>query len=172
MHGAARSRTASATPSTTNKRPAIHPNTRGCRPPKPRRQNKSRLRHPQTLVPKNILRSNYKMPPILSFCKLASQRIHSIAAKSSLQSVLVSVQGGGCGGLKYMIEPMHEPPNSLDEQLTLGESHVVVCGHSLLHILGTNVTWIDDHMGSRFSFENPNAGNTCGCGSTFSPKTK
>lgn len=110
------------------------------------------------------------MPPILSFCKLASQRVHMIAAKSSLRTVLVSVKGGGCGGLKYMIEPMQEDPDPQDELMVLGETKIVICGHSLLHLIGTKVTWTDDYMGSRFSFENPNAGNTCGCGSTFSPK--
>ena len=165
-----RNRTGNAKPNATNKRPATHRNTHEYKRPKQKHREKNRHQANQKPVPKNLVRSNYNMPPLLSFCKLAAQRIHSIAAKSSIQTVLVSVQGGGCGGLKYMIEPMHEPPSPLDERMALGETEVVVCGHSLLHLLGTNITWIDDHMGSRFSFENPNAGNTCGCGSTFSPK--
>ena len=89
---------------------------------------------------------------------------------SSHNSVLVSVVGGGCGGFKYSIAPLRNKPSPLDEKMKIGDTDVVVCGHSLFHLIGTHISWADDIMGSRFVFDNPNAGSTCGCGSTFSPR--
>ena len=110
------------------------------------------------------------MRPLLSFCQTAQQRITAIAAMSAHNRALVSVKGGGCGGLKYSIEPMDDAPSKHDEEIKIGETTVVLCGHSLFHLIGTHISWSNDLMGSRFVFDNPNAGSTCGCGNTFSPK--
>jgi len=82
----------------------------------------------------------------------------------------VSVKGGGCSGLKYSIEPTHDPPLASDEVMTVGGAKIIVCGKSMMYLLGTNVSWVEDIMGDRFEFTNPNAGATCGCGETFTPQ--
>ena len=85
-------------------------------------------------------------------------------------AALFSVQGGGCNGLRYNLQPTHEPREPLDEEVALDESHSLrVCGKSLMYILGTEIDWRDDFMGQTFHFDNPNTASTCGCGSTFSP---
>ena len=43
-----------------------------------------------------------------------------------------------------------------------------VCSKSLLHVLGTNIDWEKTIMGETFTFNNPNASGTCGCGTSFS----
>ena len=106
----------------------------------------------------------------LSFCSLPIKRIRHIQKTSGKTSVLIGVKGGGCNGLKYTITPTNDPPQKHDECFSLENTNIMVCGDSLLYILGTKVSWVEDVMGDRFEFENPNAGGTCGCGSTFSPK--
>lgn len=41
--------------------------------------------------------------------------------------------------------------------------------HSVIHLVGTEIKWKNDFMGSGIEFINPNAQTTCGCGETFSP---
>jgi len=106
----------------------------------------------------------------LTFCTQAIKRLHHIQKISRKSAVLIGVKGGGCNGLKYTITPTNDTPLKHDECFSLDDTNIIVCGDSLLHILGTKVYWVEDVMGDRFEFENPNAGGTCGCGSTFSPK--
>ena len=104
----------------------------------------------------------------LTFCSQAIKRIHHIQKTSGKTSVLIGVKGGGCNGLKYVVAPTSDAPSRLDEELTLDGVHVIVCGKSLLHLLGTAVRWEEDAMGAGLRFDNPNASATCGCGETFS----
>ena len=73
----------------------------------------------------------------------------------------------GCNGLKYYIEPTNDSPRKHDEFLE--NENVIICGDSILFLLGSEVVWTTDTMGSRIEFINPNAKNKCGCGETFSP---
>ena len=82
--------------------------------------------------------------------------------------ILFHVEGGGCNGLKYTLEPNNDEPKKIDELVKLDDLNINVCGKSLLYLLGTTIDWKEDFMGSRFVFENPNATASCGCGTTFS----
>ena len=39
-----------------------------------------------------------------------------------------------------------------------------------MFILGTEIDWNEDIMGRTFTFNNPLAQSSCGCGSSFNPK--
>ena len=43
--------------------------------------------------------------PLLTICKNAAHHMKQIAIESPHSSVVIGVQGGGCNGLKYFIEP-------------------------------------------------------------------
>ena len=45
---------------------------------------------------------------------------------------------------------------------------VVIDEMSLGFLLDAELDYVEDLMGSVFSFKNPNAASTCGCGSSFS----
>ena len=108
------------------------------------------------------------MSRLLGICTAAAQRLKTIATQSPHSSVFIGVKGGGCNGLKYIIEPLKEPPNKIDEQLHISGVDMVVCGRSLMYLIGTEITWEKDFMGEGFRFSNPNAIGSCGCGETFS----
>jgi len=50
--------------------------------------------------------------------------------------MLIGVKGGGCNGLKYYVEPTNDVPNKLDEVLVVDDVNIIVCGKSLLHLIG------------------------------------
>jgi len=105
---------------------------------------------------------------ILKICTKTLSHFRTILTNSNKNSIFIGVKGGGCNGFKYYIEPTNELPTKLDETITIDDVHIIVCGHSLIHLIGTEIKWKDDFMGSGLEFKNPNASGTCGCGETFS----
>jgi len=81
---------------------------------------------------------------------------------------MIGVKGGGCNGLTYYIEPTNDRPNKLDETMKVDGVDIIVCNKSLFYLIGTEIKWKDDLMGSGIEFINPNATSSCGCGETFS----
>ena len=108
------------------------------------------------------------MSAVLTFCKQAKGELKYLSKRLNNSPLMIGVKGGGCNGLKYFIEPKKDPPSKNDIKIDLEGTSIIVCGKSLFHILGTEVTWKTDTMGSRFDFKNPNATGSCGCGETFS----
>lgn len=100
----------------------------------------------------------------------AKSKIESLLkqeGKSSDSFVRVGVQGGGCSGLMYNLD--------FDSQLTDSDKvfedngvKIVVDKKSMLYLLGTELDFSDGLNGKGFSFINPNASRTCGCGESFS----
>ena len=111
------------------------------------------------------------MNKIINVTNLARKQLINIMntnKSNKSKYILFSVEGGGCNGFKYNLEPNNEEPNKIDEIVNLEDLKINVCGKSLLYLLGTTIDWKEDFMGSRFTFENPNATAKCGCGTTFS----
>ncbi|MEM7228914.1 MAG: iron-sulfur cluster assembly accessory protein [Planctomycetota bacterium] len=99
----------------------------------------------------------------------------------------VGVKGGGCSGFSYILD-LTETQKDSDEvwefnydipQTGDGDGGVavetqsvtvkVICDpKSYLYLNGTTIDFKDEIMGRGFVFNNPNANNTCGCGSSFS----
>ncbi|MCS6807749.1 MAG: iron-sulfur cluster assembly accessory protein [Bacteroidota bacterium] len=80
----------------------------------------------------------------------------------------VGVKGGGCSGLSYTLGFDAEPRDN-DKILTLGDSlRIFVDKKSLFYLMGVELDYTDGLQGRGFTFRNPNATRTCGCGSSFS----
>ena len=99
---------------------------------------------------------------------LAKKQLSNAQKSSKSKYILFSIEGGGCNGLKYNLEPNNDEPKKIDEIVKIDDLNINVCGKSLLYLLGTTIDWKEDFMGSRFEFDNPNAAAKCGCGTTFS----
>jgi len=81
--------------------------------------------------------------------------------------IRVGVKGGGCSGLSYDL--------SFDDKLNEGDQEFedkgvkIVCDRkSFLYLLGTELDYSGGLNGKGFTFNNPNASRTCGCGESFS----
>lgn len=81
--------------------------------------------------------------------------------------VRVGVQGGGCSGLMYNLDFDTELKEE-DKVIEDNNIKIVVDKKSVLYLVGTELDFTDGLNGKGFSFNNPNASRTCGCGESFS----
>ena len=77
------------------------------------------------------------------------------------------VKGGGCSGMLYDMKIV-ESPEEKDKIFEVDNVRVFVDPKSYLFLNGTTVDFKESLMGRGFVFENPNASNSCGCGTSFS----
>ncbi len=107
---------------------------------------------------------------------LAAQRVREYMAKTDAPDhmyLYVGVKGGGCSGLTYILDLRDERsavPMDTDEVFS---SHgiAIVCdlkSYVVGNLSGTLIDYQDGLMGAGFTFHNPNAKHTCGCGSSYS----
>jgi len=82
------------------------------------------------------------------------------------QRLRVGVKGGGCSGLSYVLG--FDAQQSEDEVYEFeGLSFIMNKSHGL-YLYGMTIDWQDGLNSRGFTFTNPNASKTCGCGSSFS----
>ncbi len=79
----------------------------------------------------------------------------------------VSVVGGGCSGLSYKLS-FEDQPKEKDQTVEAFGVRVLVDPKSLLFLKGIVLDFTDGLDGQGFVFTNPNAKQSCGCGSSFS----
>jgi iron-sulfur cluster assembly accessory protein len=81
--------------------------------------------------------------------------------------IRVGVMGGGCSGFQYS---MDFEENAKDGDVTLEQAGIklYVDSMSSMYLQGVTIDYVQGLQGAGFKFNNPNAKNTCGCGSSFS----
>ena len=85
----------------------------------------------------------------------------------------VGVRSGGCSGMSYTMdfissEEIQKADEVYDYTTPDGDLFKVVCDpKSLLYIYGMQLDFSTALIGGGFNFTNPNATQTCGCGSSF-----
>ena len=93
--------------------------------------------------------------------------------KGDHQFLRVGVRSGGCSGMSYTMDfvdsaDVQEGDEVYEYQTLEGTSFKVVCDQkSLLYIYGMQLDFSNELIGGGFNFTNPNATQTCGCGSSF-----
>ena len=78
----------------------------------------------------------------------------------------VRVVAGGCSGLSYQLD-LDDGANEDDKTYEGHGVKVFVDGKSGLYLAGVTIDWKESLMGASFTFENPNAEGSCGCGESF-----
>jgi len=77
----------------------------------------------------------------------------------------IGVKGGGCSGMSYILG--FDDKQAADETFeTDGLSYLMNPGHGI-YLMGMEVDWQDGLNSRGFTFTNPNASKTCGCGTSF-----
>lgn len=79
----------------------------------------------------------------------------------------VGVAGGGCSGFSYALGFDKNVDAAMDTKFECHGVTMVVDKKSALYLDGTTVDFYDGVEKRGFTFENPNAVKTCGCGSSF-----
>jgi iron-sulfur cluster assembly protein len=98
----------------------------------------------------------------------AVEKIRQTFAKEGVAGGLrLGVLGGGCSGLSYQIK--FEPrERSTDKVFEFDGVKVFIDPKSMLYLDGLTLDYKESLMYSGFSFDNPNAKKSCGCGTSFS----
>lgn len=78
----------------------------------------------------------------------------------------VGVEGGGCAGMNYILGFDQKKEGDM-EYLISGIKVYMNMAHGL-YLAGMEIDFQNGLNARGFSFNNPNASNTCGCGTSFS----
>lgn len=79
----------------------------------------------------------------------------------------IGIQGGGCSGFGYALA-FDDQISETDHTFTFGNIKVAIDYKSMLYIKGATMDYYEGAQGKGFTFDNPNATRTCGCGSSCS----
>lgn len=78
----------------------------------------------------------------------------------------VGVEGGGCSGMTYVLG--FDQPKEGDKEYYIEGIKVLMHKAHGLYLAGMQIDFQDGLNARGFTFNNPNAASTCGCGSSFS----
>jgi len=108
---------------------------------------------------------------VIELTPSARQHVASLMKRENKPNsfLRISVVGGGCSGMSYKM--------SFEEKAGEGDSvisyeaegvKVLVDPRSTLFLRGIEVDYQDGLNGAGFTYNNPNAKKSCGCGTSFS----
>lgn len=78
----------------------------------------------------------------------------------------IGVRGGGCSGFSYIMGFDEKKEN--DTEYEISGVKVIIDKTHAIYLLGMEIDFENDLNNRGFSFNNPNADDTCGCGTSFS----
>jgi iron-sulfur cluster assembly protein len=79
----------------------------------------------------------------------------------------MGVRGGGCSGMSYSLE-FDTEKTAHDREFDVDGVKVVVDKKSYLYLAGITLDYVQQGLTGGFTFVNPNAKSSCGCGTSFS----
>ena len=114
------------------------------------------------------------LPPPVTLTDRATAEVRRIVANKQIPAAYglrVGVKGGGCSGMSYVLGFDKQRDHDLTFEVA-GEAGdpitVYMDKRHGLYLMGTTVDYHDGLDARGFVFENPQATQTCGCGSSFS----
>jgi len=78
----------------------------------------------------------------------------------------IGVKGGGCSGFSYILG--FDQKTEKDDEFEIKGIRVFMEKAHGLYLLGMEIDWLEGLNNRGFIFNNPNATDTCGCGTSFS----
>lgn len=98
----------------------------------------------------------------------AARQVRKILSEEELAEDLylrVAVEGGGCSGLSYKLGLDHKTED--DTVIESQGLEIIVDSKHMMYLEGIAIDYPDGLDARGFTFDNPNASETCGCGSSF-----
>src|ERR1700712_4323259 len=108
-----------------------------------------------------------EMAPVQLSAKAVAEikRLMTAADFDHSKYLRIGVKGGGCSGMSYILG--FDDKQAADQVFeTDGISYIMNPGHGI-YLMGMQVDWQDGLNARGFTFTNPNASKTCGCGTSF-----
>ena len=104
----------------------------------------------------------------VSFTQSAVDELKRLMAEEGFDKNLelrVGVKGGGCSGMTYVLA--FDNRTEKDENFEIAGIPCVMEKSHGIYLMGMQVDWQGGLNSRGFTFNNPNASNTCGCGTSF-----
>jgi iron-sulfur cluster assembly accessory protein len=105
----------------------------------------------------------------VSFTDSAISEVKRLMAEDgfdSTQFLRVGVKGGGCSGMTYILE--FDTKEDADDVFEINGIECIMNKAHSIYLIGMEIDWQGGLNSRGFTFKNPNAGTTCGCGTSFS----
>jgi iron-sulfur cluster assembly protein len=115
----------------------------------------------------NAVAESVKTQPII-LTTGAVRQIKTIISEQQIPAdygLRVGVKGGGCSGFSYMLG--FDEQKDGDEILEVNGVKVLMQKAHAIYLLGMEIDFLEGLNNRGFSFSNPNATDTCGCGTSF-----
>ena len=104
----------------------------------------------------------------VKFTAGALQEIRRLMAEpgfDTTKNLRIGVKGGGCSGMSYVLG--FDAKKDSDQVFEYdGLSFIMDKAHEM-YLIGMQIDWQGGLNSRGFTFQNPNASTTCGCGSSF-----
>lgn len=109
-----------------------------------------------------------RTPLTISISEDAVEHVVSFAEQEGKPGAClrVSVKGGGCAGMTYVLDLVDQPQED-DKVIEEHGMRLFVDRRSYIFLAGTTLEYSGGLNGKGFVFNNPNAKTTCGCGTSF-----
>lgn len=78
----------------------------------------------------------------------------------------IGVKGGGCSGLSYILG--FDRQKEKDQIFEFEGVKILMDPSHGMYLVGMEIDYVDGLNNRGFTFNNPNADETCGCGTSFS----
>ena len=108
-------------------------------------------------------------PKPVKLTEAAAARIAQImaGADGKYLGVRVGVTNGGCAGMSYTMAYAEDArPN--EEVMDEKGIKIFIDPKAILFLIGTELDFVQEKLGARFVFNNPNQTAACGCGESVS----
>ena len=93
------------------------------------------------------------------------RRLMAEAGFDNSQVLRIGVKGGGCSGMTYVLG--FDAKSEKDENFEIDGIAVIMEKSHGIYLMGMEVDWQGGLNSRGFTFNNPNASKTCGCGTSF-----
>lgn len=97
---------------------------------------------------------------------LEIQKLSTLPGVEEGMALRVGVKGGGCSGLSYILGFGHKEED--DDEYEINGIKVFMKKTHKLYLQGMRIDYPQGLDARGFVFENPNASEQCGCGTSFS----
>ena len=106
----------------------------------------------------------------LALSEAAVSQVKQLKTSQNLSDTVflrIGVKGGGCSGMSYSLEfDTERGPH--DKEFDIDGVKVVCDRKSYLYLNGVTLDYVKQGLTGGFTFVNPQAKSTCGCGTSFS----
>lgn len=104
----------------------------------------------------------------VTFTTTAIQEIKRLMNEESFDKTLtlrIGVKGGGCSGMTYVLG--FDKQTEKDQLFMVNDIQIIMEKAHGIYLTGMEIDWQGGLNSRGFTFKNPNASQTCGCGTSF-----